>query len=833
MTEPSYIEARGLPAVKKSHSGPTSAARLVEAYGCHVHPLKLGQKAPATENGLKDALPDASAITGNYGVVTGRSGIVAVDLDDYVADNEIQAFIDTFELPPTFTLTTGSGGRSMWYAAPEGVDLTQKLDFVRGVDIKAGESYVLGPGNRLHPDFIKKGAPGDGEYRFDKASPKSFTPLPQALVDALLAAKPKSRDVVTVSHDEYDAYDDRTRARIDGYVQRAVSDGIAKMRALADLDEYARNDEGLGWETGALHYTASLASLVLASWTGLDSDEVLELVIDAMPGAGTEFHGHGVGLFKRALTTDRVEPRPIPPELLEPEFEWWVEGTYRQVGFREAAGSEEALAAEEVTVEADPDDWDEQPWNEKGDVERTKRWAAGALKWLEDEDTWVTWIPAEHRWAKDAKAGARACQSALDVAERTEILNYDDAPQVDSKTGEIKPGTSQRDKFLKELRNRWGIGQFERVAKSLALSGAVSAASEEFDADGMLLAVKDGAVNLRSADFVPGTPELKVTVGSNVVYDPEATAPIFQRYLESSMPDPAVREYLQRIMGYSLIGGNPEQAFFIHWGPQTNNGKTVLLNVVRRIMGSQMRAASSKSLIKTKGDKHSVEIADLAGPRILQMGETGEGAQIEEETVKQITGKDVIGARKLNESNKDWLIDGKIHILTNYLPHISASPSLKRRLHLIVWPVEIEGDKVDLDLEDKIVAQELSGVLNWLLEGCLNWQKQLSRKPEKGERKSGLSRPGQAVVDLEKYFFDEDTLAEWMLERTHEGVETKSSTLYEDYKTWCWPKSVKPMSANAFGRKLREKKLNRIERSDANYYPLGLKTPTDINSYFK
>jgi hypothetical protein len=185
-TEPSFLEARGLkPAQKSEHKGPKWAAALVRK-GCHVHPLKLGSKAPATEAGLKDAKQDASDIRGNYGVVAGRSGLVIVDLDDYVPGNAVEQFIADFELTPTFSVRTGSGGRSWWYRAPEGSDFTNKQNVAgyRGVDIKAGEGYALGPGCALHKDEIKKGSVGDGTYSWI-AGEQDFAQLPPKLAAKL------------------------------------------------------------------------------------------------------------------------------------------------------------------------------------------------------------------------------------------------------------------------------------------------------------------------------------------------------------------------------------------------------------------------------------------------------------------------------------------------------------------------------------------------------------------------------------------------------------------------------------------------------------------------
>lgn len=776
-------------------------------------------------------------------------GVIGIDLDDWGSKTGAATFADAAEKigsrPPSSGKLTSRDPKAnsgiRLFRVPAGTKLAGTFAGAGlGPDIdiiQTGHRYCVGPGS-IHPE--------GGTYTWYDRTPAGWVAgeipavdqlpeLPAEWIEALQPKKAEPRE--EIPHEAYDQMAPELRKHVDSYVDNAVERELANLEALKRLEVDQKDANGLGWELGVLEYTRALGSLVKADWNSLQMDSLRERIEAALPHDAGFSLGSGWSKFERAVIGDRVPARVWPETLEEARDEivnpWWTDGMYEnRFPFVAADGSSEPPSAGVVTVDVDEDDWPEEPWNELGDVERTKRWAGKGLRWLADEEVWVRWVPKEHRWAKDPKAGARACQRALRAAEQKEILNYDDTEQLD-KDGQPKPGSSRRDKFLVEIRNRWGIGQFERVAKSLALSGDLDSESTEFDADGMLLAVKDGAVDLRTGEFVPGRPELKITVGSNVVFDPQATAPLFQQYLETSMPDPEMREYLQRVMGYSMIGGNPEAAFFIHWGPQTGNGKSVLMKVLRGIMGSQMRAASSKALLKTKGDKHTVEIADLAGPRVLQMGETAEGASIEEETVKAITGGDLIAARKLNQSNRDWDITGKVHIVTNYKPHISASPSMKRRMHLIVWPVEIV--KADQDLPAKILANELSGVLNWLIEGCLNWQKERKVERGAGESNTGLVRPQTAEMEVDQYLFEEDSLAEWMLERLNPeaaDVETKSSVLYEDYKMWCWPRNIKPMTPTAFGRKFRERRIGSKRKGDGVYYPLALKVTVQQPGYF-
>ena len=119
-------------------------------------------------------------------------------LDDYMPNNQVAEFLAKYELPTTFTVKTGSGGRSLWFRAPAAevgeIRNKQNFDGFVGVDIRGVGGYALGPGNRLHPDNIKPGAPGNGEYVFDAEGSRTFAPLPLKLASALLEAKPRPSD---------------------------------------------------------------------------------------------------------------------------------------------------------------------------------------------------------------------------------------------------------------------------------------------------------------------------------------------------------------------------------------------------------------------------------------------------------------------------------------------------------------------------------------------------------------------------------------------------------------------------------------------------------------
>lgn len=824
----SFLEARGLkPQAAPQHSGPINARRLVEAYGCHVFPLALGSKVPTAETrGVLDAVSDASGITGNYGIACGLSGILAVDLDDYVPDNEIQGFIDTFELPPTFTIKTGSGGRSMWFRAPEGVELGQSLgQLAKGVDIKAGNSYILGPGNRLHPSNVKKDSGGDGEYSFIKGSPTTFAPAPARLIDALLERKANHVDI-ELDQSAFEEFDESTQRRVKAYVQKAMSENLSRLEGLKSLDEGEReSDTMFGWETGTLAYTGAIAQLVKANWTGLDYDEVLELVKAAVPGSG-DLLVHHVGLFVRAVSKAAAQypPRVFPTELAEPEFDWFPKDARRQ-GFPEVDGSDEAPPAEPIHIDEDPNDWPEQPWNEEGNVQRGLRWSAGTLRWLKDEEIWVSYD--QIRWVRDKTAGAYAVQQGMKAARHTELKNYSDVPQMGD-DGQPKPGSSERDKFVAKMSDMSKATMFDQAARSLALSGQVTSLSTDFDCDPMMMGVQNGVVDLRTGELTPPAAELMISHVAAAKYDPEAKAPRFLQYLEESLPDPEVRAYLKRVVGYSITGLTIEQVMFIHQG-KTSNGKSVLMDILGAMLGEYGGGADPKALIETKNEQHSTHVASLAGPRFLMMSETAKGARLSDTLIKNITGGDIVTARKLYKENQDLKIIGKINMVTNHLPHIVASPSTNRRIQLIHWPVEIAEEKIDLKLASKIIATELEGVLAWAVAGAVEWWATLEaaqgQPVRRGGRPSGLGMPQQVITDTANYLRSEDDILEWLEERTQESDTIESTgNLYQDYRSWAERRGVRNiMALRAFSTDLETRgEIKRGRSNKAKGFQIGL-----------
>ena len=119
--------------------------------------------------------------------------------------------------------------------------------------------------------------------------------------------------------------------------------------------------------------------------------------------------------------------------------------------------------------------------------------------------------------------------------------------------------------------------------------------------------------------------------------------------------------------------------------------------------------------------------ADVRNPRAMVdvgVSETKRGVELEEATVKQITGSDTISARAPYGKPFSYRPQFKLWLSTNHKPEIpDGSEAIWDRMRLIPFTQRFDGKKADADLPEKL-REEFSGVLAWAVEGVIAWNKQ-------------------------------------------------------------------------------------------------------------
>jgi putative DNA primase/helicase len=339
-----------------------------------------------------------------------------------------------------------------------------------------------------------------------------------------------------------------------------------------------------------------------------------------------------------------------------------------------------------------------------------------------------------------------------------------------------KEALTQEEPKRRDMRRRsMGLKKGSTIQAAVRLartSPDIQVSPADFDANPMLLCLENGILNLETCRLERHDPSQLQTKLIPIEYDAEAEARIFQKFLETSLPDPEVCDFIQTLMGYFLTGRTSEQKVFFFVGDGAN-GKSVLVRILRALLGEYAVIAQEDLLVKQKFQSHPASAAELKGARLATCNEVEGSAAISEAKVKQLTGGDTLQARRMKENFFRFEPTHKLLMVTNYQPSVNdTDEGIWRRLVLVPFNVVIPAERRDLQLFEKI-EKELSGVLAWAVEGCRRWQK------------DGLVIPDAIDMATADFRADNDPLQSFLEEGCIRQSRTNKAEFYEAFQRFC------------------------------------------------
>lgn len=299
----------------------------------------------------------------------------------------------------------------------------------------------------------------------------------------------------------------------------------------------------------------------------------------------------------------------------------------------------------------------------------------------------------------------------------------------------------------------------------------VAATVDQWDSDPRLLGTPGGTVDTRWATMRAADRNDYITKMTAV--EPGGDCPMWLAFLNMvTAGDMELQAYLQRVAGYCLTGSTEEHAmFFLHGSG--GNGKGVFVNTLSGILGDYVATAPIATFMASKNEQHPTDLAGLQGARLVTASETDTGRRWDEAKIKLITGGDPVKARFMRQDFFTFRPQFKLLISGNNKPRLSTvDNAMRRRFHLVPFTVTIPADEIDTQLQSKL-RPEWSGILKWMLAGCLMW------------RKEGLNPPAAVLAATNEYFDDQDTLGRWIeatLVRDANGQMERDKL----FKSWTW-----------------------------------------------
>ena len=304
-----------------------------------------------------------------------------------------------------------------------------------------------------------------------------------------------------------------------------------------------------------------------------------------------------------------------------------------------------------------------------------------------------------------------------------------------------------QDNAAKTLASAKTVAAVERLATA---DRRLAATTDQWDADPWLLNTPCGVVDLRSGEIHPQQPTDYMTKITAVA--PDGICPQWRKFLNRIFAgDAELMAFVQRVAGYTLTGSTREHALFFGFGTGAN-GKSVLINTISGILGDYHRTAAIETFTASKTERHPTDLAGLRGARLVTAIETEEGRRWDEAKIKALTGGDTIAARFMRQDFFEYAPAFKLMIAGNHKPSLrSVDESIRRRFNLLPFTVTIPPEERDRELFEKLKA-EWPGILRWMIEGCLQWQR------------NGLDQP-KAVRDATAAYLEaEDAVGAWIEE---------------------------------------------------------------------
>jgi len=693
------------------------AALDYAALGRHVFPVKAGTKnQPLTRHGFKEAATCPAVIhkwwgrwpEANIGIATGAvSGSIVIDTD--VPDGEANLAALGFQDPGGPLATTPRGGRHYWYKHPGYRVPCSAGKVATRVDVRGDGGYVIVAPSRTAADEPSHTAAG--EYHFQPGRSFFDVPLPECPAWLLEAAcKPGTKAAAAAEA----AAEEPTKAtaepvakpprgdagRLAKYVAAALD---AELQAVAGAPEGTRNDQlnrsayNLGTLVGAgvLPYAIAEAALLdAAGRAGLLMEEARNTI-------------------RSGLEAGQLQPRTLPTP---------------------AARAARATAAPMAPAYS-PGYADAIHNTDLGNATRFVEQHGDSVRYCPPRCAWLLWTG--QRWQLD-ETGAVYSLAKLTVREmlREAVDIADDGI---------------RTAMVKHALKSQSAGALAHMLQLAQTEDGVAVLPIQLDADPWLLNCPNGTLDLRTGTLREQRRDDLITKMTGARYDPTATSNVFEDSLcRSTGDDIEIIQFLGRAFGSALVAGNPDEKLFFLSGHK-GSGKTTLLEPVRSTMGDYAGTTSFDNFLQTREPRsHQAGLVPLVGKRFVYSSEVADGQRLAEALVNTMCGGDTLSLRDVYGKAFDTKPSWKLFLAANARPRLTEDEQsgIWRRMVLIPFEHQIPEADQKAGVKAELVDVERSGaaILNWLVDGCLGWQREGLQVPDKIKRATTKYREEQDAV---------------------------------------------------------------------------------------
>lgn len=287
----------------------------------------------------------------------------------------------------------------------------------------------------------------------------------------------------------------------------------------------------------------------------------------------------------------------------------------------------------------------------------------GRIHYVTDEKRWIAWNGRGAGWSTPS-ADAFVREEIFDI-----IRHY---------AGQKAGGwtDSDRSKLMSVSR----VDAVERLLRS-----KLNLRSDDLNQNVGFLQTPKGTYDLSTGERISIVDQAaQLDTRLTTVAPEEGPTPLFDELLSMLTNNCAeTAEWFLSFLGYTLTGLPKQHVFLLMYGPG-GNGKSLLGELVRWILGDYAVQLDRKVLLESGRGEHMTGIAQIKGARFIHVDEIHQGEKWNEATLRAITGSSTVNARKMQQDMTTIKIEGAMLVTTNFIPALyRVDDAIARRIRII------------------------------------------------------------------------------------------------------------------------------------------------------
>lgn len=337
-------------------------------------------------------------------------------------------------------------------------------------------------------------------------------------------------------------------------------------------------------------------------------------------------------------------------------------------------------------------------------------------------------------------------------------------------------------------------------------SNALNLTDVMLDTEPRLFNMSNGTLDLETGRLLPHDPGHKISKLAPIVYNPEATCPAYDQAIRDIFAgDHETVRFFEEAVGATLSGKASKNIIYM-LGDMGDNGKSTVANLLLEMFGDYGTKGDLSLLVRNDRfdpQRATPTVVALKGRRLCIVQEVPKDRSMDEGQVKELTGRDVLTARRLHENPITFTPSHLLWVYGNHRLKIEDD-IVFNRLYEIPFNVEFcEGDpRRDERMPEKLSAEK-SGIFNRFLAGYQRYVANGEQlRPSHQVRAATASYKAESNVVL-RYISERFVIMRDEYDNPDSAYSVGAADLFYGYEAFCAENDLKvEYTPNKFWRML-------------------------------